>query len=156
MRDLRLPDDTVVRGASLADRDLNADWRGYGLYLDARWAPRWPAEVVSWPDLGVPDDLETAARAIHRAYLLAREGANVEVGCLAGLGRTGTVLACMAVLAGVEPEDATAWVREHYARSAVETSEQERWVARFGALAGDCGWLERAATSEEPGSGRQG
>jgi hypothetical protein len=41
------------------------------------------------------------------------------------------VLACLTVLAGVEPAEAVAWVRSHYHRSAVETAEQERLVARF-------------------------
>ena len=41
----------------------------------------------------------------------ARRGELVEIGCLGGSGRTGTVLACMAVLAGVPPAEAVDWVR---------------------------------------------
>ena len=37
----------------------------------------------------------------------------------------------MAVLAGVECQDAVGWVRQHYRRDAVETAEQERWVRWF-------------------------
>ena len=61
----------------------------------------------------------------------AKDGQVVEVGCLGGLGRTGTVLACMAVLGGVEPLDAVAWVRENYRSGAIETPEQESWVDWF-------------------------
>jgi protein-tyrosine phosphatase len=49
-------------------------------------------------------------------------------GCLGGSGRTGTVIACMAVLAGLPVEQAVAWVRAGYRPSAVETAEQEAWV----------------------------
>jgi hypothetical protein len=35
------------------------------------------------------------------------------------------------VLAGVPADEAVAWVRRHYHRSAVETAEQEQLIARF-------------------------
>jgi len=38
-----------------------------------------------------------------RAWARARAGDLVEVGCQAGLGRTGTAIACMEILSGVEP-----------------------------------------------------
>ena len=41
------------------------------------------------------------------------------------------MLACMAVLAGVDAKEAVAWVREHYQPNAVETPNQERWVLWF-------------------------
>jgi protein-tyrosine phosphatase len=53
-----------------------------------------------------------------------------------GSGRTGTVLACMAVLAGVPPPEAVEWVRANYRPEAVETVEQEAWVRWFAE------WLE--------------
>jgi hypothetical protein len=37
----------------------------------------------------------------------------------------------MAVLGGVEPLDAVAWVRENYRSGAIETPEQESWVDWF-------------------------
>ncbi len=55
----------------------------------------------------------------------------VEVACGGGLGRTGTALACLAVLDGVPNTEAVAYVREHYARRAVETPWQRRFVAQF-------------------------
>ena len=42
-----------------------------------------------------------------------------------------TVLACMAVLAGVPATDSVAWVRAAYRPGAVETAEQEAWVEWF-------------------------
>jgi len=126
-----------VQAASLADRRANDPERAYGLYLDERWAPDWPADVVAWPDFGVPDEPDVAARQITEAFLRARRGELVEVGCLGGSGRTGTVLACMAVLAGVPSTEAVAWVRAAYRREAVETAEQEAWVQWFAGWAVD-------------------
>jgi hypothetical protein len=144
VREVRFPDGTVVRGAALAERDENAGWRDRGLYLDARWAPTWPAELIDWPDFSTPADDAEAAAGIHRAFHAARDGANLEVGCAGGRGRTGTVLACMAVLAGAPVDDAVAWVREHYSLHAVETSAQERWVSTFARHATEHGWLPDA------------
>jgi len=55
----------------------------------------------------------------------------VEVACDGGRSSTGTALACMAMLDGVPPSDAVAFVREHYDPRAVETPWQRRYVARF-------------------------
>jgi hypothetical protein len=100
------------------------------LYLDETWSPY--GEVIDWPDGGIPRDQEAARRLIREGFAAAREGRRVEVGCIAGHGRTGTVLACMAVLAGVRADEATEWVREHYCAKAVETGPQEAWVRSFG------------------------
>jgi hypothetical protein len=127
------PDGSRVRASSLADRREDDPERAYGLYLDARWAPTWPADVIGWPDFGLPVDPTVAAQQITDAFLRARRGELVEVGCLGGSGRTGTVLACMAVLAGVEPAEAVPWVRAAYRREAVETADQEAWVLWFAA-----------------------
>jgi protein-tyrosine phosphatase len=59
------------------------------------------------------------------------ESERVEIACRGGLGRTGTALACLAVLDGLPPDDAVAYVRQHYARRAVETPWQRRFVAWF-------------------------
>jgi len=48
-----------------------------------------------------------------------------------GRGRTGTALACLAVLDGVPPREAVAYVREHYEPRAAETPSRRRYVTRF-------------------------
>jgi Swiss Army Knife protein, DSP-PTPase phosphatase domain len=127
------PDGTRVRASSLSERRVDDPERSFGLYLDARWQPSWPADLIEWEDFGLPVDAEAARRLIQSAFTRARGGELVEVGCLGGTGRTGTVLACMAVLAGVAPSEAVAWVRMAYRSTAVETAEQEDWVRRFAA-----------------------
>ena len=67
-----------------------------------------------------------------------------EVACGGGRGRTGTALACLAVLDGVPPGEAVAYVRRHYDRRAVETPWQKRYVTRFLSLPTD-----RAAPQHE-------
>lgn len=126
------PDGSRVRASSLAERREDDPERAFGLYLDEHWAPTWPAALVAWPDFGLPEEPEVAARQIVDAFDRAERGELVEVGCLGGSGRTGTVLARMAILAGVAPGEAVEWVREAYRPQAVETAEQEAWVEWFG------------------------
>jgi Protein-tyrosine phosphatase len=125
------PDGTRVRASSIFERDEAGSYRDFGLYMDPRWAPTWPAEIIDWPDFGLPPDAAQAAAQVRDAFVRAKSGQVVEVGCLGGLGRTGTVLACMAVLAGVDSADAIAWVRQNYRPRAIETADQERWVEWF-------------------------
>lgn len=114
-----------------ADRCEHHPSRDFGLYLDARWAPTWPAVVLDWPDFGLPANERDAVAQIRDAFQRAQDGQHVEVGCLGGLGRTGTVVACMAILAGERPEEAVKWVRTNYDAGAVETNKQEAWVMTF-------------------------
>jgi len=51
---------------------------------------------------------------------------------MGGRGRTGTALACVAVLDGVPADQAVDYVRRHYHPDAVETEEQRQFVAEFG------------------------
>lgn len=126
-----LPDGSRIRASALRERDAHDQARSFGLYMDHWWRPTWPAEMIAWPDRRLPTDPEQAACQIQAAFSRARRGELVEIGCFGGLGRTGTVLACMAVLAGVPAGEAVGWVRRHYDMRAVETAAQERWVLWF-------------------------
>jgi hypothetical protein len=131
MADVVFPDGTRVRASSFAERRVDDPERAFGLYADRCWEPTWPADVIDWEDFGLPADPELAAGQIASAYARAAGGELVEIGCVGGRGRTGTILACMAALAGVPPEEAVTWVREAYRPEAVETPEQEEWVEWF-------------------------
>lgn len=104
----------------------------FGLYLDQRWQPSWPRAHVDWPDFGVPSDITGLTAALQALLDRAQRGERVEVGCLGGHGRTGTALACLAVLAGTPAADAVEWARANYCERAVETAEQEDFVMVFG------------------------
>jgi protein-tyrosine phosphatase len=59
----------------------------------------------------------------------ARAGQLAEIGCIGGHGRTGTALACLALLSGVKREEAVSWVKTNYCSSAVESPEQAAYVS---------------------------
>jgi hypothetical protein len=133
-RIVEFPDGTRVAAAPLCARMEDDPLRDFGLYMDPGWAPTWKAELIEWPDFGLPANSEAAAAQITAAFGRAKRGEHIEVGCAGGLGRTGTVLACMAILAGVPPAEAVHWVRANYDARAVETESQAAWVLGFSAL----------------------
>ncbi|TDC96562.1 protein-tyrosine phosphatase family protein [Actinomadura sp. 7K507] len=135
---LKLPDGTAVRGRGLRDPAPEGPVPDFGLYLGSGRLRRrheaeltWPSAWIEWPDFLLPRDRDEAVRQIRALHERARSGAPVEVACGGGVGRTGTVLACLAVLSGLDPSEAVAWTREHHHPRAVETPWQRRWVTRF-------------------------
>lgn len=132
---MELPSGRVVRGRSLRNAPLapGDTTPQFGLYLlGSRPEPvPWPARWLRWPDFRLPDDRDEAREALQEVWRRA-EHERVEVACAGGRGRTGTALACLAVLDGVLAAEAVEYVREHYHRRAVETPWQRRYVLRFG------------------------
>ncbi len=129
---LRLPSGRMVRGRGLGLPLPEGAVPAFAVYLLGHRPPPvpWEARWVRWPDFRLPSDRADARKALCEA--LERAGSErVEVACLGGRGRTGTALACLAVLDGVPSREAVAYVREHYSPHAVETPWQHRFVARF-------------------------
>ena len=129
-----LPGGTRVTAVSFDAEDpyTRDDSPDFGLYLDHRWQPPWPHDHLDWPDFGVPEKMPPVITALQSVLDKARAGQRVEIGCLGGHGRTGTALACLAVMSGHPAADAVDWIRATYCAKAVETPEQEAFVARFG------------------------
>jgi protein-tyrosine phosphatase len=90
----------------------------------------WEARWIAWPDFRLPRDPSDAADALREAWRRADEE-RVEIACSGGRGRTGTALACVAVLDGVPSDQAVAFIRQHYDAHAVETPWQRRYVRQF-------------------------
>ncbi|MGH3759272.1 protein-tyrosine phosphatase family protein [Actinophytocola sp.] len=135
---IRLPDGTWVRGRGLRDPAPSGPEPDFGLYCGTRrlWARHdaslgWPHRWVEWPDFRLPRRDDRAVGHIRALYERARAGERVEVACGGGVGRTGTVVACLAILAGVPRGEAVGWVRVNYHERAVETPWQAAWVGRF-------------------------
>jgi protein-tyrosine phosphatase len=131
---LTLPSGRRVRGRGLRVPLPAGPAPGLGVYLLGRppspvdWEARW----VRWPDFRLPSaplDLRHALGELWERAATER----VEVACAGGNGRTGTALACLAVLDGLPAARAVAYVRAHYRRHAVETRGQARFVATFAA-----------------------
>ena len=129
---LELPSGRLIRGRGLLLPFPAGPRLEFGLYLLGRrpapvpWDSRW----VRWRDFRLPVDDEDTLDALTEAWRRA-EPERVEVACWGGRGRTGTALACRAVLDGVPPAEAVAYVRARYRRGAVETPWQRMYVARF-------------------------
>jgi len=116
-----------VRGRRLTDQASPAD---FTLVLADGPVPDWPYRRVRWPDFRVPADTADALDALREAYRRARAGQRVEAACRGGVGRTGTALAALAILDGLSPREAVAWVRAGYHPRAIETVWQRRWLRR--------------------------
>ena len=128
-----LPDATVITAVSFDDlapyqRRKRPD---FGLYLDPRWQPPWPHELVDWPDFGVPRDAQQLRAQLFSLLDRARAGQSVEVGCIGGHGRTGTALACLAIITGVPAGESVEWVHRNYCDAAVEDLRQMEFAASF-------------------------
>ena len=126
-----LPDGTRIVASGQFDRAPDEAVPDFGLYAYEGWRPTWPAAFIDWVDFGLPMDTPSAYRLIEETFDRARSGQAIEVGCHAGNGRTGCIIACMAILAGTPANDAVEWTRSNYCLHAIDTSEQERWVEAF-------------------------
>jgi hypothetical protein len=129
---LRLPSGRLVRGRGLRASPAVPLAPGFAVYLTGRPLPPvpWESRWLRWPDFRLPADRALAREVLSEAW--RRAGTErVEVACGGGRGRTGTALACLAVIDGVPATRAVAFVRQHYDRRAVETPWQRRYVERF-------------------------
>ncbi|MER7011714.1 protein-tyrosine phosphatase family protein [Saccharopolyspora sp. NPDC000359] len=129
---LQLPSGRTVRGRGLRNPVPEGPEPDFTVHLLGRQPPptEWESRWLRWPDFRLPTDRADARRVFREAWERA-EHDRVEFACSGGRGRTGTALACLAVLDGVPASDAVAYVRVHYDRRAVETPWQKRYVAKF-------------------------
>ncbi|MEU2564438.1 protein-tyrosine phosphatase family protein [Streptomyces longispororuber] len=134
---LRLPSGRLVRGRGLRHPLPEGPVPTFAVHLLGRPAPpvAWEARWLRWPDFRLPADREEARRLLGEAWARAATE-RVEVACGGGVGRTGTALACLAVLDGVPADEAVAYVRARYHRRAVETPWQRRYVRGFRGFPG--------------------
>ncbi|MCD5353928.1 protein-tyrosine phosphatase family protein [Kineosporia mesophila] len=130
---LELPSGRLVRGRGLREGPPVGPDPHFGVYLLGQSPPAvvWESRWIRWPDFRLPADRNAARNTLREVWSRAGDE-RVELACRGGRGRTGTALACLAVLDGVPPGLAVAYVRERYSRHAVETPWQRRYVERFG------------------------
>lgn len=126
---VEFPDGRLILGRGLRRPEPYGPQPQFGIYLLGRepapfdWETRW----IPWPDFRLPRDTQSALEILRDGYARAASQ-RVEIACGGGVGRTGTALAALAVIAGVPPDEAVTWVRSHYRTRAVETPWQRRWI----------------------------
>jgi hypothetical protein len=133
--------DRCIRGGPFVDFCPPA----IGVCLEARSVNAGSATIaLPVVDYGAPAPDALADGLV--ALLLAMRAAPklpIYIGCRAGLGRTGMLIAALAKLAGAKlagaklagQGDPIGWTRLHYDPRAVETAAQERAVMDMDALA---------------------
>ena len=127
---VRLPSGRLIRGRGLRNPMPAGQTPTFGVYLLGREPPEvsWESRWLRWPDFRLPAD-DAEARSVFLEALERAAADRVELAC--GAGRTGTALACVAVLEGVPSAEAVEFVRRNYDPKAVETPWQKRYVRRF-------------------------
>ncbi|WP_329170649.1 protein phosphatase [Streptomyces sp. NBC_01685] len=131
---MRLPSGRLVRGRGLRRPLPDGARPAFAVHLLGGPPPPVACESrwLRWPDFRLPADKAEARLVLAEAWSRAADE-RVEVACVGGRGRTGTALACLAVLDGVPAAEAVEYVRRNYHPRAVETPWQRRYVVRFAA-----------------------
>jgi hypothetical protein len=131
-----LADRRRVRARGLARTSAPEPPPEFGLYLLAEQPPAmdWEQCWLPWRNFWLPRHRGDTVDALRETFDRCATQ-RVEVACKKGTGRTGTVLACLAILAGTPASDAIAYVRYRYDDSAVRAPWQRwfvRWFGRHG------------------------
>lgn len=84
------------------------------------------------PDGGVPDSRQATLKLARRLADLLKMGESVVIHCLAGIGRSSLVAACVLMIAGETAEAAVERISRARGLPVPETEEQHAWVRDFG------------------------
>lgn len=129
MQPILLPNGVTIYASShhhFRDKDeLHPD---FGVYLDTIWSPDCLAYSIPWNDHGLPTiSLDDVGHVAISLMEYAKAGKKIEIGCIGGHGRTGTLIAMLAILGGVRGKNAVRWVHKNYCEEAIESDQQE-WL----------------------------
>lgn len=131
-----LPDGTKILASSQHDRKAGEEHPDFGCYMASSWRPQWISFQLNWTDHGlpqIPDD--QVLWTVDYLLQLAREGRTVEIGCIGGHGRTGTLMAIMLLKAGItDGNEAMKWVWKNYCTHAIESKKQEWFILKMAAV----------------------
>lgn len=126
---VRLPDGRLIRGTGVRRDRGDIPPPDFAVYLLGRdpKVTQWPNRWVRWRDFSLPRSTDDAVDALREAHVRAGDE-RVEIACGAGIGRTGTSIAVLAIMSGLDPGNAIDWVRATYHPRAVETRWQRTWI----------------------------
>lgn len=150
MSPVQLNQDLTVYASGVRTHHTD-DTPDFAIYAHGGWNPACPAIFIPWQDYGLPTcTYEQAAESIKMAYQAVKDGKAVEVGCMGGHGRTGTILACMLIMANPKftPSQAIEAARTRHCKNAVESASQDWFVEWFRA------WFLGEALPERPVIGK--
>jgi hypothetical protein len=106
----------------------------FGVYLSEIWEGiplSYPAIIIRWPDYGAIE-LKALNKIISTIKEKLTQGLIIDVACILGHGRTGTLLACLLVeFEGISAEAAILEVRTRHCEYAIECLDQEELIAEF-------------------------
>lgn len=88
---------------------------------------------IDWPDFRLPRR-PAQARALLEDVWKRAQNERVEITCAGGVGRTGTALAILAVIDGMDPGEAIDLVQEQYNPASCETRAQRAFVMDMRAV----------------------
>jgi len=95
-------------------------------------------DVLHVPTANMTAPMNEQMERIWKAYAALPSGETMSVHCMKGLGRTGTVLACIVGRQyGLDPFDAVARIRQAQPGS-IESEEQEQFVREYLRIAREC------------------
>ena len=106
----------------------------FGVYLSEIWEGiplSYPALIIRWPDYGAIE-LKQLNKLMSKIKEKLDQGLTIDIACIMGHGRTGTLLACLLVeLEGMSAEDAIREVRTRHCEYAIECLDQEELIEEF-------------------------
>jgi len=85
---------------------------------------------IAWPDMQVVP-IPTLVQGIRWINHKLEGGEKVEIGCIGGHGRTGTMAAALLINQGMSAKKAIKKVRKTYCGKAIETKAQETMLKEY-------------------------
>ncbi len=118
--------DVVV---NLMEVEEMARWQMQNYFAQAR---KVGLETVHFPirDMDIPDDRAAVRALVRKLHDHLGAGRRVVIHCLGGLGRSGTVAACLLTENGLSAREAVRLVRQ-FREGAVQTQAQEDFVYAY-------------------------
>lgn len=119
---------------------LDSSWGASTILVSAGFVPPYvkrksadPKIILHpWRDWGTPENPRELRSALKWLLREARRGSIIDIGCMGGHGRTGTALAALLVLQGLDSGTAIRRVRIDYCDEAIESKAQTRFIRSFG------------------------
>lgn len=136
-RDLAADLDELVRlgATTLVPLLEDSELRALDIALIVEEAKLRGLQVERFPfhDGGVPKEPRATQQFVDQLVARVHDGARVVVHCNGGLGRAGTIAACVRLRMGLDADAATAIasVRERRSHRAIETRAQEAFIAEY-------------------------